>query len=612
MRADRAQQPFLSLADMLRHRAAAQSDHRVFLFLDDEARESAALTFSELDGRARDIAATLQAHAGAGERAILLYAPGLDFAAGFYGCVYAGAVAVPVCAPTAARTSGEAFAKLQAIIAETEPRFVLSATGIRAKLRDALQPLLNRYGTQWVDTDQIGRDRRGAWTPVHPSADDLAYLQYTSGSTSDPKGVMISHANALANMRCIHHATGTGEDMRLVSWLPFYHDMGLVSSVLLPVYEGALAVLMSPIQFLQSPIKWLRAITRYRGTHAGGPNFAFHLCAARITLEDRAALDLSSWRVAFNGAESVRHETLQRFTACFAPAGFKDDTFVPCYGLAESTLGVAWARLGAKPVVKAAGESLARVDVAVPRQRLLVSCGYGADGHEIAIVDPQTRRLSVPGQEGEIWVRGASVGRGYWNRPADSAQIFGAYLSAPAKGPYLRTGDLGFVSDGALYISGRLKDLLIIAGRNVHANDIEQTVEDCHTAIRRHCTAAFALEVDGHERLAVAAEVERSHVKPENYQEITDAVRRAIAGRHDLRPYMVALVRTGGIPKTSSGKVRRQLCRAQLLERTLPVICLSDIGRRPVHESVSTVNDTEITGDAKTRDVARGAVFEAT
>jgi acyl-CoA synthetase (AMP-forming)/AMP-acid ligase II len=364
--------------------------------------------------------------------------------------------------------------------------------------------------------------------------------------------------------------------------------MGLVTSLLSPVFDGFFAVLMRPADFLQSPVKWLEAISKYRATHAGAPNFAYELCARRAPGNDRARLDLSHWRVAFNGAEPVREETLKRFAAAFAPFGFRPEAFLNCYGLAESTLAVSCSRPGARPRVCPSAAAPAEL----PEQgdegdgapaRAVVSCGPPAAGQAVAIVDPLSRRRLRDGEEGEIWVSGPSVGLGYWNRPAETQRTFRARLEGDDRA-YLRTGDLGFMLERELYVTGRLKDLLIIAGRNVHPGDLECTLEASHDAVRPHGSAAFSHNVDGQERLIVVAEVERRYVRNRaEYREILTALRKALASGHDIRAYLIALVPPGSMPKTSSGKVRRHQCRAQLLDGTLPVLNLdrADIPASP-------------------------------
>jgi 8-amino-7-oxononanoate synthase len=417
-------------------------------------------------------------------------------------------------------------------------------------------------------------DERWERPDVH--GDTMAFLQYTSGSTGTPKGVVLNHANLLHNSALIAHAfehtrTGLG-----VFWLPSYHDMGLIGGILQPMYYGRPNVLMSPMSFLQRPFRWLQAITKYHGTAAGGPNFAYDLCVQKVTPEQRAELDLSSWTLAFNGAEPVRPETIERFAKTFEPCGFRRDAFYPCYGLAESTLIVSGGFKASPPVIRSFdAEALEnhRATEVLPDEegaRELVGCGGSLLDQRVLIVDPEAL-TSVPDDRiGEIWVAGPSVAGGYWRRPEESKHTFGACLKDTGEGPFLRTGDLGFLLDGELFVTGRLKDLIIIRGLNHYPQDIERTVEQCHPGLRASSGAACTVEIEGRERLVIVQEIERR--KDQEAPAMFEAIRRGVAAEHELQVEAIVLLAAGSIPKTSSGKIQRHACRQGFLEGALETV----------------------------------------
>ncbi|MEM6457511.1 MAG: fatty acyl-AMP ligase, partial [Acidobacteriota bacterium] len=470
--------------DLLRQRAADAPARPVYTFLADGETESATLTHADLDRHARRIAGQLaQAGAQPGDRALLLYPPGLDFIVGFWGCLYAGVIAVPAYPPRRQGKNGT----LAAIADDCRPAAVLSdaAMAPRARALDAEAPALvdvPRVRTDLADADDAPNDAGARWIRPAIGGDSLAFLQYTSGSTSLPRGVRVAHRHLLHNAEAIRRGFSQDADKVVVSWLPLYHDMGLIGNVLQPLYTGARTVLMASASFLQKPARWLRAISRYRANASGGPNFAYALCAERIDEATKATLDLSSWQVAFNGAEPVRADTLERFADAFAACGFQRAAFRPCYGLAEGTLLVTTGTIGTPPpVVRVDADALAddRVapiadagsdadrDASARSRRDLVGCGRAWHEQIVRIVDPVTCRPCSADGVGEIWVAGGSVAGGYWNRPDDSEALFRARLADdPDAGPFLRTGDLGFLHDGELYVTGRRKDLLIVRGRN--------------------------------------------------------------------------------------------------------------------------------------------------
>jgi amino acid adenylation domain-containing protein len=560
-----------SFVELLRGRALSRPGRRAYVFLPDGEADEVGLTFGELERRARAIGAWLQNAGAGGERVMLLYPPGLEYIAAFFGCLYAGAVAVPVYPPR--RSQG--LSRLQSILKDSRPSVVLTtSTGLSrgAAVLEEVSPLGN---LRHVATDTLGDELACEWRDPEVCGETLAFLQYTSGSTSEPKGVMVSHANLLHNARMMQRACDHTEDSTFVSWLPLYHDMGLIGNVLQSLYFGATCVLMPPPAFLQRPLRWLHAISHYKAHTSGGPNFAYDLCVRRATPEDIATLDLSSWQAAFNGSEPIRHDSLERFAETFAPCGFRREAFFPCYGLAEATLFVSGGPKKSAPVIRPTRSSELKRNRVVEGEsddvRMLVGCGQTLAGQKVVVTNPETLIPCPPGEVGEVWLSGPSVTRGYWNKPEETEQSFRARHADTGDGPYLRTGDLGFIKDGELFITGRLKDLIIVRGLNHYPQDIEQTVEECHTALRPGCGAAFSVEAEGGERVVVVQEVVPRR-KGLDLQAVDGAIREAVALGHELQLYAVVLLAAGGIPKTSSGKIRRRACRALFLEGALDVL----------------------------------------
>ena len=451
-----------NLIDLLRHRALNQPEQLAYTFLRDGETSELHLTYRELEQRAHAIAAALRLAGATGGRAVLLYQPALDFIEGFFGCLYAGVVAVPAYPPHPAKLH-RTLPRLQAIITDAQATFVLTTSPILAKAKRIFAEASDLKALHWIATDMVDANAKDDWRAEHVSAEDLALLQYTSGSTGHPRGVMLTHANLLHNADLIFQVFEHTETDSYVSWLPMFHDMGFMVGVLQPLYAGIRAVVMSPAAFLQRPVRWLKAISRYKATTSGGPNFAYDLCARKVTTEDAAALDLNSWSVAFNGAEPVRAETLDRFASRFEPCGFRRTALYPCYGLAEATLIVTGGRKKSPPIIKSVKTEAADTGT---KSKLMVGCGGALPGERVAIVDSTSLTELKDGRVGEIWVSGPSVAQGYWNRHEETDQTFRAFLSDTGEGPFLRTEDLGFIEDGELYITGRIKDLIIIRGLN--------------------------------------------------------------------------------------------------------------------------------------------------
>ncbi|HKG14774.1 MAG TPA: amino acid adenylation domain-containing protein, partial [Pyrinomonadaceae bacterium] len=561
-----------TLAGLLRARARTEPGRVAYRFLSEGEAQDGHVTYGELDGRARAVAAVLQSVCAEGERALLLYPPGLDYVAAFWGCLYAGVIAVPAYPPHASRRQ-----RLESIAADARAAVALTTERIleRVSSRPGREDGLG--GLRWLATDRLAPDSHAGWRePDSLDVDGLAYLQYTSGSTSAPKGVMVTHANVLHNSAYIHQGFEHTPESVSLSWLPHFHDMGLLDGIIQPLYGGFTGLLMSPAAFLQRPLSWLEAISRHRVTHSGGPNFAYDLCVRRVGPEQRAALDLSSWRVAYNGAEPVRSETLERFGEAFEPRGFRRESFYPAYGLAEATLKVSGGRPDDAPVIRVVrGRALEEnrvVDAAGDEDdaRALVGCGRAALSTEVRVVRPESLVECDDSEVGEIWVRGPGVAAGYWRRPSETEQTFQARLPETGAGPFLRTGDLGFVKEGELFVTGRLKDLIIIRGRNHYPQDIEATAARSHPSLRADACAAFSVERGGEEGLVVAQEVETR--RPAEWQSVIACVREAVTEEFEIRPAHVLLLKPGSIPKTSSGKVRRGDSRAVFLRREWDVV----------------------------------------
>ena len=562
-----------TLVELLQRRARQQGGRTAFLFLVDGETEEAGITYGELDRQARAIASSLQALDLEGARALLLFPAGLEFIAAFFGCLYAGVVAVPAYPPRMNRK----LDRIQAIAHDSQARVALTTQSVAERINPILEQTPDLERLTWLATDSVEPGTENSWRHPGCTSTTLAFLQYTSGSTGTPKGVVLTHANLLHNCALIGHAFEMTRSVSGVFWLPSYHDMGLVGGVLCPIFQGAPNVIMSPMSFLQRPFRWLQAISRYRAVVSGGPNFAFDLCVRKVTPEQRAKLDLSTWAVAFNGAEPVRSETLDRFAEMFEPCGFRREAFYPCYGLAEATLIVSGGFKSEPPVVRTFDAKALenRLVIEVPAMdesaRPLVGSGQVlADEEQIVIADPEAMTCCGPGQVGEIWVKSPSVAQGYWGRREETEHTFNARLRDRDDGVYLRTGDLGFFQDGELFVASRLKDLIIIRGLNHYPHDIELTAEKSHPAIRPGCGAAFTVDVNDEPRLVIVYEVERR--QQSDLDEVFDAIRRDVGSEHELQLDAIVLIKPGSIPKTSSGKIQRHACRNAFLQGTLEEI----------------------------------------
>jgi len=561
-----------TILDVLDRRAVNEPNAIAYRFISERAGEPFELSYGDLRSRALTIAGWLQSRGHEGEPVALVFPPGLDFVLALFGTLYARAIAVPLDAPGAANSA----ARFGALLENSNARVLLTTANLLGKISRALDGNAD-LAVASIAIESVPDDEGAHWRLPGTEADDLAILQYTSGSTALPKGVMVRHGNLQHNLELLTRISGHDRASVGVSWLPQYHDMGLVAGILMPVHTGFPVTLMSPASFLVRPVRWLKIISQYRATVSGAPNFAYEHCVRKVRPEELSDIDLTSWRIAYSGAEPIRPDTIERFSAMFAGCGFRKTTFFPCYGLAEATLLVSGGPADQIPValnLLRADFREGRVAAADPATRDTVRvAGSGSlnGSNEVIIVDPHTRRRCEEGRVGEIWISGASVASGYWKRPRESEETFGACLADDEAGRrFLRSGDLGFIRDGVLFVSGRLKDLIIIRGMNHYPQDIEQTVEDSCAALRRGCGAAFSIDDRNEEKLVIAYEPSERTARLGEVEFRT--VVRDVAERHGLQIHSMVLVKGGSIPRTTSGKIRRQECRAGFLAGTLTIL----------------------------------------
>ncbi|MGQ4615905.1 AMP-binding protein [Nocardia sp. R7R-8] len=550
------------LPDILERRAVGEPDRTAYVFLDENGSEAAALTYGELHHRALAVARELGSRCVPGDRALLAFPQSLDFIVAYFGCLYAGVIAVPVNPPRRDRVQDAT----RAIVLDCAPAAVLTLAALIAPLRPVLEPI--RQVRHWLAVDGLSA-ARAERPAIAAELDSVAFLQYTSGSTATPKGVMVTHRNLMANEEMIRRAFGHDRDSTVVGWAPFFHDQGLIGNVLQPLYVGATGILMSPATFIRRPLLWLEAISRYRAHTSGGPNFAFDACVARASAGEVPRMDLSSWKVAFNGAEPIRAETLTRFAKTFAPYGFDARAAYPCYGLAEATLLVTGSRKGCGPTtLELDVEALGRgryAEVAADRIRTVAGSGRVLPREELRIVEPGTGRVCPPDRIGEIWVSGDHVAQGYWQKPEATAETFQARCADDPARTYLRTGDLGVLVNGELYVVGRLKDVIIVRGRNYYPHDIEHTVQAAHPALRIGGGAAFSVPGRDGEKIVVVQEVKRGYAPEDDSADIVGAIRAAVVREHEVAIGEVVLTSAGQVQKTSSGKIMRAAARKRYL-----------------------------------------------
>lgn len=558
-------------------------------------KDNLSYTYSALEEKIIHLAALIQEHASPGDRVLMIFAPGMDYIVAFWACIYAGVIAVPAYPPFNKNT----VEKIQAVIENAKPALILSNTAVITAIKRLglvkkiaanrlMNQLLKQFASKtidllawdfkqffWLDINLL-KDYSGTWKPHNSHPDDIAYLQYTSGSTAMPKGVMVSHENILDNTGLVYETIGKPANERLVSWLPPYHDMGLVSSVLFPVYCDYQAMMMSPVVFLRNPLLWLQAIFEFGGTISGGPNFAFELCAKKINETELSQINLKHWRVAFNGAEPIHHATLENFTKKFAACGFKKNAFYPLYGLAESTVYVSGEKTSfdAPPYYLTVDkESLKKNKVIISSKnhdsKVLVSSGKPKV--QICIVTDQTSgKACDEGEIGEIWIRGSSVTKGYWSKEQETQEVYSASLRSDPHHRYLRTGDLGFILDGHLFVTGRIKDLIIINGKNYYPQDLELVIEASHPSIRSGCSVAVALNHEDKEEVVVIAEVIIANAVI--YQEIAEKIHEQVHLNFGIPVYEIYLIPPKTIPKTTSGKLRRSYTKLAIEENQLSLL----------------------------------------
>jgi acyl-CoA synthetase (AMP-forming)/AMP-acid ligase II len=552
---------FENFAELLAYRAQTTPYQLAFRFLPSESDEPPTRTYSELDARASQIAHYLSERVEPGERALLLFPSGLEFVEALFGCLYAGVVAVPLHPPLGTSM----LWRLQEIAMDARPAIGLTTQAMLQRIRRRADATPALAALEWfVSEDISGGKPPGARRASMP---ELAMLQYTSGSTGTPKGVMLTHANLIENAAQVHVAFGSPQRStdNMVCWLPPFHDMGLMSGVLGPIFSDIEATLIAPTAFAQHPVRWLEVITRFGATLSGAPNFGYDLCTQRISEKERSKLNLSTWRVAFCGAEPIRYATLRKFAEEFSPCGFRMESFLPCYGLAEATVAVTASRESAPVTLTLSAESLQEgqvVESAIQGHQL-VACGRPIPGVRVLIVDAERRSPCPPHHVGEVWVQGANVAKGYWYQPELTREVFAATLADTNEERFLRSGDLGFMYDGRLFVTGRAKDMIIVRGLNYYPQDIEASAEQSHAALVRGGVAAFSIDDDTGERLIVVQEVQRT--ARNEVDGICNAIRAAVTQDHGISPWAVLLVSQGRLPKTTSGKIRRNACRSMLL-----------------------------------------------
>ncbi len=563
---------FQSLVDLLRIRALKTPDRLAYQILVDGQTEGPRLTYRQLHDAAQAVAARLLQVAQCGDRALLLYPPGQEFLIAFFGCLRAGIIAVPLPPPDAVRIM-RALPRLQSVIQDANASLVLTTCEIQASLRGHFDAYQDIESLSWIDTESIipnestQTDTPGTWLPI---TSDIAFLQYTSGSTSTPKGVMVSHGNVLEQCRLLKIGAGYDEHSITCTWMPYHHDYGLIEGLIQPLYTGVPCYFLSPVAFVKRPHRWLEAISKYGVTHSQAPNFAYDLCVKKVTPEQRSQLDLSHWKVAAIGAEPIRTQTMNSFLEKFHSCGLKWRTIAPAYGLAEATLVVSHTWPGLGPVILSVdSEAFLKgkvVESTSGRTISLVSCGQVLSDTQVEVVNPQSCLRCNDDEVGEIWVAGPSVAQGYWNRPDDTEYTFHAHLADTNQGSFLRTGDLGCLKDGQLYVTGREKDLIIIRGLNHYPQDIEYTVETSHPALRTGHGAAFSIEVNGAEELVIVYEIQGKQVRSLDVESVLSAIRSAVFNEHDLQVHTIWLLKPGEVPKTTSGKIQRRMVQAAVLE----------------------------------------------
>ncbi|MBL3657518.1 non-ribosomal peptide synthetase/type I polyketide synthase [Fulvivirga sediminis] len=563
---------FNSIAELVMHKRSTSSNEVVFKYLENGEQVTHSLTYEEIDTKAREIASYLQHHNFKGQRALLLFASGTDFIVSFLGCLYAKVIAVPIYPPR----NNKSIKRLESVISDAEAKIVICSSETHSSIKRRFNEVVNNREVKFLIIDQFqysGKD----YTNENYLPDDLAFLQYTSGSTGNPKGVMVSHGNIIANTSYMHKQLAISQDDVIVSWLPVFHDMGLIIGICLPLFSGITCCLIPPVFFLAKPYRWLKAISDFKGTITPAPNFAYQLCSDKISEDQQKTLDLSSLKAAINGAEPVRYDVVHEFIETFAPQGLRTEAICPGYGMAEATLAISISDFDQKfksiYVSQAALTADNRIEVIEGGEICLIGNGQIPEGSDVFIVNPDTLKKCEANEIGEVWLKNDSVAQGYWRNQEETKHTFHAYIKGTGEGPFLRTGDLGFVKENELYITGRHKDLIIIRGQNIYPQDVEYTVEKCHPDLKPASGAAFStLSDDGDEVLVIIQELERTSLQNFNKDEIIKHIRSAVAVNHDIQVGVIILLKTLGVPKTSSGKIQRRACKKAFIEDSLEVM----------------------------------------
>ncbi len=574
---------FTTIASVLQYRGIHQADELACLFIGANQKEDE-ITFGALHSRAESIAAVLQKKIRPSDRVLLLYQPGIEYIASFFGCLYAGVIPVPAYPPDSRNLK-----RLVAIMKDAQAVYALSTS----KIVDYVNNLSNNSISNevrkqsvafletitWIPTDTILTEKENAYQQIERMAEDIVFLQYTSGSTGNPKGVMLTNENVMNNLSVTKKSFSYEADTYTVSWLPPYHDMGLIGGILQPIYSGTGFTAMAPMTFVKNPSLWLEAISKQKnkgGVISGAPDFAYELCIRKIDTEKLAALDLSNWKVAFSGSEPVKKETLTNFYEKFASTGFTMESFFPVYGLAEATLLVSSGAVQTLPkTIHLDKTTYENHSVQIAKTNdpetsmTFVCCGSKQEGHEVRIVNVERETVSPIHEIGEIWLKSASIAKGYWNKEALTETAFNAYTKDTNEGPFFRTGDMGFMMDNQLYISGRLKDMMIIRGKNHYPQDIETAVQSAHESLRSGCGAAFSIDSNGEEKLIITQEVKREFMRKIDPEQIKQLINSSVLSAYGVQAMDIVLTKPSALPKTSSGKLQRKAAKEMYLNNQL-------------------------------------------
>jgi acyl-CoA synthetase (AMP-forming)/AMP-acid ligase II len=566
--------PIHNLVDIVKIHSKEKPDDIAYTYLVDGEDQEVHITFGELDRQARNFAAALQKVSQSGDRALLLYPSGLEFIVAFLGCLYAGIIAAPTTVPHLKRSTP----RLKLMMEDANAKIACTTRAVFEKIQSMLDEDYEFNKVNWIINEDIPENIFDTWKEPEVQPDDIAFLQYTSGSTSSPKGVMISNFNLIRTIEDLVIGSEFNDTSVMISWMPIFHDMGLIYGLLTPLYAGRPCYIMSPVTFMEKPFRWLKAISKYNGTHTGSPNFAFDVCAKKISEEEKLSLNLDKLKYVINAAEPVRLQTMKNFWAAFEKCGFNYDSFVPSYGLAEATVKVSTKKVGQAPsyctldVNEIEQNKLVFLAEGDPNGYTNVGCGWTSIGADIQIVNPKTGELAAADEIGEIWIKSDTVAKGYWHNPKATLETFNASIPNYDGGPFMRTGDMGFIYKDELYIAGRIKDMIIIQGRNYYPQDIELTVEKCDPAVRPSCGAAFAIDDSVYEHLIIVQEIKREYRKNDNLQDTANAIRMAVAKFHGLRASAVVLIKPSTIEKTTSGKIQRHATRESFLHGALEVL----------------------------------------